>query len=113
MGLDFNYSNAGWSYSGFNNFRRKLAKEIGVDLDKMIGFGGKIEWDTVKDPIKYLLNHSDCDGHLTPLRCKRVAPRLIELVSKWDNIDYDKKTALELAEGMLECAMVNKNLEFI
>jgi len=69
MGLNFSIStrssNAAWSYSGFGNFRRKLAEEIRIDLNAMEGFGGKTKWDTVKDPIKYLLNHSDCDGHLT------------------------------------------------
>jgi hypothetical protein len=28
-----------WSYSGFNAFRKKLARQIGIDLDQMEGFG--------------------------------------------------------------------------
>ena len=113
MGLDFVGSEASWSYSSFGNFRRRLAKEIGIDLDNMVGFGGKIKWNNIKDPIKDLLNHSDCDGHLTPTQCKKIAPRLIELVSKWEDIDFDKEAALLLAKGMTECAKAKKNLEFV
>jgi hypothetical protein len=116
MGLNFrestNYSDAAWSYSGFGEFRRKLAKEIGIDLDKMIGFGGKTKWNTVNNPIKYLLNHSDCDGHITALRCSLIAPRLKELIDKWDDTDYDKRAAIILANDMIKCANDNKNLEF-
>ena len=41
---------------------------------------GTIKWDTIKDDLKYLLNHSDCDGHITPLRCKKIADRLSSLL---------------------------------
>lgn len=40
MGLDFTHCEARWSYSSFNNFRRKLAACIGMNLDDMQGFGG-------------------------------------------------------------------------
>ena len=38
MGLDFNNSEAHWSYSGFNIFRERLAEEIGICLPLMEGF---------------------------------------------------------------------------
>src|SRR5665648_1219897 len=66
MGLDFSHSNAHWSYSGFYDFRRRLAQEINVDLEMMDGFGGDIPFDLIKDSIEPLLNHSDCGGGLTP-----------------------------------------------
>lgn len=112
MGLDFSHCDAHWSYSGFHRFRCKLAKEIGIDLDSMKGFGGKISWDKIKDPIKPLLNHSDCDGELTSEECREVAPRLRELVKDWPDDDYDKQKALELADGMEFAAIMNENLEF-
>lgn len=59
------------SYSGFNEFREILAKEVGIKLRKMIGFDGLKEWE--KDtPFLELLNHSDCDGKLTFTECKRL-----------------------------------------
>ncbi len=113
MGLDFNYGTSHWSYGGFGRFRIRLAEEIGIDLNSMVGFGGDVPWTTVKDDIKPLLNHSDCDGRLTVKRCSRVAPRLRELVSGWDDDDVDKIRALRLAEGMDEAISKNRPLEFI
>jgi hypothetical protein len=112
MGLDFNGAEAHWSYSGFSAFRRKLAKEIGINLDSMQGFGGDLSWKNIQDPICILLNHSDCDGTISHTLCKKVAPRLRRLIESWDDTDYDKQQALLLAKGMEECANWKKTLEF-
>jgi len=112
VGLDFNNSNAHWSCYGFNRFRARLANEIGIDLDNMAGFGGsELPWNQVKDDIKPLLNHSDCDGYLSVAEMKLVYPRLIELVSKWSD-NYDKEHALILAKDMEICVKKNVPLEF-
>ena len=102
MGLDFNLCDAHWDYSGFNNFRKKLAEEIGINLDEMDGFkdGGGLHWDKIIDPIKYLLYHSDCDGELTVKKCIVVNKRLNEIIKDWDDSDYDKQQALLLVKGM-------------
>lgn len=142
MGLDFNHSEAHWAYSGFNRFRERLAEEIGICLPLMEGFwtigyeystveltkrlvGTKmvdenffwlpkkpLRWDKIKDPIVDLLYHSDCDGSLMPGQCKKIAPRLRELVNDWNDDDYDKKQAILLAEGMEFCAKNRKRLTF-
>ena len=96
-------------------------KGDGINLDDMYGFAKcwdehehiAISWDNVKDPITPLLNHSDCDGELTPEECRTVAPRLRELVANWKEDDYDKAKAIELAEGMELAAKNNELLEFI
>lgn len=112
MGIDFSHCNASWAYSGFMRFRKRVAKSVGFDLDSMEGFGGKTKWSSLKpDPIHALLNHSDCDGHLTVTECKKVAPRLKEILSSWDD-DYDKQMGLELASGMLNAAAEKKPLRF-
>ena len=41
---------------------------------------GSISWDTIDDDLKFLLNHSDCDGHLSPRKCKKIAKRLTEII---------------------------------
>lgn len=123
MGINFSHGDAHWAYSGFNRFREKLAAEIGITLEDMEGFQSysahlkgeqakNISWDTVTDPIKPLLNHSDCDGELTPEECRAIYPRLRELVANWDDNDYDKHQALELADGMVFAATENKPLVF-
>lgn len=111
MGLDFSHGAANWSYGGFSRFREKLGKEIGIELRITDYFDGTF-WETVTDPITPLLNHSDCDGELTPSECAEVAPRLRELIAKWKDDDYDKIQALELADSMEECAKNNENLIF-
>ncbi|MEC1373384.1 hypothetical protein P9D39_03540 [Heyndrickxia oleronia] len=118
MGLDFSHCDAHWGYGGFMNFRRRLAEKIGIDLLKMDGFTGPVQgyrgisWETVTDQIKPLLDHSDCDGILTPDECKQVYPRLIELTMDWDESDPDKINALELVKGMKLCIENNEDLEF-
>lgn len=107
MGIDFSHCNAHWSYGNFHNFRRKLASQIGINLDLMDGFymdehfcrKEGISWSGVDDPIKILLNHSDCDGFLTPRECRKVYPRLLDIVKNWDD-DDDKMMAINLANGM-------------
>jgi len=56
---------------------------------------------------------SDCDGYLTPRQCRKIYPRLLELVKNWDDDDYDKQQAIELANGMKKAALKLQKLEFI
>jgi hypothetical protein len=117
MGLDFSHCEACWGYGGFMIFRKRVAASIGIDLDAMVGFGGSREWPSAeKEPLVYLLNHSDCDGHLTPKQCKVVAPRLLEIIDAWPDADYkviyDKAQAKELAKGMTRAAAAKVNLRF-
>jgi hypothetical protein len=117
MGIDFSNNDAHWGYSGFNIARARLAAEIGIGLDRMQGFirdettEQVYSWSKVIDPIKPLLDHSDCDGELTPDECRTVAPRLRELISYWPD-DYDKANFLELARGMDIAVSENKPLIF-
>lgn len=71
-----------------------------------------LKWDNIKDPIVDLLYHSDCDGNLTTSQCRKIAPRIRELVKNWEEDDYDKKQAVLLAEGMEFCAKNRKILKF-
>jgi len=113
--IDFNGCNARWSYIGFHEFRKRLALEISVPLDDMADFsdsGFGISWDTVNDDIKLLLDHSDCDGLLVFEECKKIEPRLRELVKNWPDEDYDKINALRLADAMQLCVKEEWELFF-
>lgn len=129
MGLDFSHGKARWSYSGFMRFRQKLAKAEGLNLDDMEGYADNrfgrllradespapdhaVSWDTTDTPLRPLLDHSDCDGELTPAECAQVAPRLKEIVSDWPIGDYDRNAALSLVAAMEYCAEHGENLEF-
>ena len=116
MGLDFSHGDAHWAYSGFNRFRERLAQIIGFKLRDMQGFTDSIEsglsWDNIKDPIKDLLNHSDCDGELMVNQCQTIAPRLNEMIKDWGEDDFDKIQALRLSEGMEESIGDKETFEF-
>lgn len=113
MGLDFSHCNANWSYSGFHHFRKKIAMTIGVDLPKMEGFGGDIQFNRLHyHPLQILLNHSDCDGEIPPEQCRELAPALRKAVEDWPSFDYDKLMALELAEGLESAADNGEHLRF-
>ncbi len=112
MGLDFSHADAHWSYGGFNRFREALAVEAGFNINDFKGFGGNKGWEEMQDDIKPLLNHSDCEGGLTVNECKKVAPRLRQLVAAWDDDSFDKAQALLLAEGMEYAVEQNEPLEF-
>jgi hypothetical protein len=75
---------ARWSYTGFGQFRAKLAIVEGFFLDDMEGFteDGR-SWDLITTPLKPLLNHSDCDGEMTPAEAAEVWPRLEEIAEQW------------------------------
>lgn len=119
MGAGFYYrkavivlSEAGWSYGGFNDFRKRLAKSIGIDLETMDGFGGDGKWEDIQDYIALFLNHSDFDKKIESEDCNKIAKRLREIVNDWPDNDYDKENALKLAETMDECHEFYTNLIF-
>lgn len=143
MGIGFSHGGASWSYSGFNEFRALLAKDVGIELYDMDGYFtkeeiskgtaflreyGKYDWPSKKpwseiedEALLPLLNHSDCEGVLTPEECAQVAPRIREIISKWPNqIDcdeftmdnYDKIQGRLLADGMEVCAETNCDFKF-
>lgn len=98
MGLDFSHGDAHWSYGNFAGFRRKLSDD-----------GSVFDYNNILCP---LLIHSDCEGELSVKDCKKIAPILREIVSKWVDDDYDRVNGLRLADGMDMAAAQNVPLLF-
>lgn len=121
MGLDFSHGDAHWPYGGFMRFRNALAAYEGIHLTDMEGFHRYREpdhpmrsWDTVTTPLKPLLDHSDCDGELTPEECRQVAPRLREVIDAiWPQDGHERQAGLRLAEAMDAAAAAGEPLEFM
>ena len=114
--------NAQWSYSGFMNFRKRIAASCGANLLEMEGFkeNGR-PWEypwigTLGDLIPFM-NHSDCDGHLTAKQCRRAAVRLRQVLELFKCIgvpvyDHDVINGIKLAEAMECCALERRHLRF-
>jgi len=68
MGLDTTHGCWCGAYSSFASFRKDLARQIGIsNLNSMVGFGGNIPWTPyINHDLYPLLNHSDCDGEISP-----------------------------------------------
>ena len=113
MGIDFSHCEAHWAYSGFARIRQRLAEQVGLpDYSEIENTADPRFEKIIGDAILPLLAHSDCDGKLTPKECRLVAPRLREMVASWPDDDYDKRQALELAEGMDAAAKAKQSLRF-
>lgn len=111
MGLAFNFGDATISYSGFNRCRKLLAGSIGLVYEEMRGFGGNRSWDNVHHPVIPLLNHSDCDGHLTLEECQRMLPLLDYIVNNWVD-GYEREFMFKLMRSMREAVNARARLEF-
>jgi|SRR5262249_6983240 len=122
MGLEFNHTDAYFSYSTFHEFRQRLAQLAGINLNEMQGYSDPPDagkpWSDVDDPIVALLYHSDCDGEISPADCERLAPRLLQLLDAWQESDDDDLYAYaqlhgrKLVRGMETCVAFNHSLQF-
>lgn len=105
-----------WDYLSFNAFRERLATMEGIFLPDMQGYGGDRSWDEISSDLKPLLDHSDCEGELTPQECAQVASRLRVLLALWprdeSGMDYDRRNCKLLASCMEDCAHDGHRLVF-
>jgi len=109
MGLDTTHDAWHGPYSSFHRWRIEIAKCIGLDLNKMEGFGGRIQFDQ-NHKLTPLLSHSDCDGELTPAECKLISEGLTEILPLLHN--YDKENAIQFIKGCESAYQKNESIEF-
>lgn len=122
MGLDTSHDCWHGPCSSFNDFRRFLARQIGVNLDDYVGYGGDIEFSTLKHDIKPLLNHSDCDGWLTVPQCISIVKGLNSILDKlnedtisvegWFDPLYFKEKIGQFRDGCLKAIGLNEKVRF-
>ncbi len=130
MGLHFSHGLANFSYSGFNDLRAKIARDTGFLTEiqeerpgypgrlrvvyplKYSGFLSISKFRVFKDPIRWLLDHSDCDGYIPPVRAGKIAARLRNIVYDWADNNHYKDMALKLAKGLQDASDADENFEF-
>ncbi|MDG1949479.1 MAG: hypothetical protein P8J32_01495 [bacterium] len=122
MGLDTTHGCWNGAYSSFGAFRKELAEQIGITLSDYQGFGGNLLFDGLKHGIISLLDHSDCDGELSPEECTSVAQGLQQVIDGFTEcklLQKDKGTAeyfIERCErfrdGCLKAIAANETVEF-
>lgn len=127
MGITIGNTGISMSCKGFYEFRKALAKEVGIDLDEMDGFGIRFEkgqivqienlksWDQIPnsgDPLVALLNHSDVDGDLGAAESIFCGERLIEIGQTWPDDHPWKQTALTLGEKLVDAGTIGERVEF-
>lgn len=119
MGLDTSHNCWHAPYSSFNTFRKLLASRIGMVLDNMEGFGGDGKFAAFDHDIIPLLDHSDCDGEITPADAAKVArgleaiyADLTEEEKNW-NCGYKFGEAIQnWISGCKEAAAKNEPIHF-
>lgn len=90
MGLQTTHDCWTGSYSHFDRFRMAVAAAVGIDLNSMQRFGGSTSWDIfAKDPIRILLEHSDCEGDIAVADLLPLAGRLDEVAKLLDDCTED------------------------
>lgn len=125
MGLDTSHNAWHGAYSSFNRFRYWLADKAGINLDEYYGYGSlkaKKELSSIKHKIMPLLNHSDCDGELTPAECKQIAEGIDEILNglSKEEIEHPENTypfsninkAKQFRDGCILAHSLNESIDF-
>ncbi len=107
MGVGLSHGKTQWSYGGFSEFRRRLARAHGIEISVMQGWGdGDAPWTIVGSPLVPLLAASDDKSSIAASDCEACATAIEEIVATWNEwFDFDDRSNGErLAAGMRECA---------
>lgn len=118
MGLDTSHDCWHGSYTSFHKWREWVAEKAGLPpLDTMEGFGGETPWRGIKTPLRYLLNHSDCDGQISGSRLLPIAEALEAIVGGLGSpvpIDEEwcAERSLQFASGLRLAHSRGEKVEF-
>lgn len=133
MGVDFRVSEItltysicpSWSYSGFMRFRDRLLYGFGMNVHQLyeshsikLNAAQPLDgpWSKVPQGLYPLINHSDCDGDLSPENCELVADAMEPIVRAWNagetDEGYDRMMGLRMVSLMRIASQYSKRLEF-
>lgn len=106
--LDLSHGNFSYGYGAFNCFREGICRAVGYGsyddyVEKIIS-----SEELSKDSIHILLQHSDCDGEITLEECKKLLPRLQEIVKNLEK----SPVCDDFIESLKEAIEDNSSLYF-
>ena len=117
MGLDTTHNAFHGAYSSFMRFRRTLVIEAcaGTFSDNPMEYRWTFEASRVplalRTGLLTLMNHSDCEGELSPEECTEVAT-FLEWADAYLKVDCTKQQAAQFALGCRDAASKGETLEF-
>lgn len=147
MGLSVSHGCWSGSYGIFARWREAVARCIGIDLTRMQGFHtpkmeaeiehyrsigapadlieafaklqyhGQIPWKGVIDPLRHLLDHSDCEGSIATVLCGPIADRLEAIVPLLPDEGSDgmmsvRGTTEKFVSGLRAAVAAGEDVEF-
>ena len=118
MGLDCSHGAFNGPYSRFNRFRQYVARAVDASYpphndknldDTYIYFAD--DFNKAEHPgLIAFLEHSDCDGEMSPKVCKQVADELEALLPKI--VEEGKSMTQQFIKGCREAAESRETLTF-
>lgn len=119
MGLDTTHNAWHGSYGRFARWRRALAEAAGMpDLDTIYGHqtGNALAYVTFEmlkpDDLHLLLDHSDCDGFISPENAEKIANRLEELLDEPVLQEEWREKTEQFIEGARLAASLGEQIQF-
>jgi len=122
------HTGVGFSYIGFNKFRHRIARSIGLkgvypgtDTDMYI----TLRYKEIEEshPMFPLIEHEDSDGKLYPCDCGPAGAYLKTLIPEWEKeleeypdereLASDIEEGKKLADLMIQCHKNNESLLFM
>jgi hypothetical protein len=112
MDLEFSHCSASWSYSSFNDFRRRLAAAAHLRWPSTRRGLAVTPWTESSDPVVIVLKRSDSDDHIPYRCCFASAHYLEELMLFWQPNDFDRMNGTELVTGLYRAPKATQSLLF-
>ncbi len=113
----FYYDGNGYGTNMFTLLEHKFPQGDEIEMSSIRRFKQilPLKWEAFKpSPLHILLNHSDCDGHITWKNCGKIAKELKKILSTIDmkSNDYMYKKTEDFINGCELAFNEKENLEF-
>lgn len=114
MGLDTTHGCFQGSYTSFFSFKCDIENQIKIKLKNDYSLTKICELIEINTFLEPLLNHSDCDGELTPQECEKIVVGLNYILNNFnEEILHDERFKERLNSFIKGCELAIKNNESV